>query len=201
MKVRTSRWRALSSRALALAAFLAVSARTGGAQSPSPSPATTLLRQLYGDVAIEVQRVPPSDLRVAAADANRALAVSLAARDVIRWTDSATRVIDARLHGKEQTGMWQAVVEEPGTASGSIVIAKTISETDTTIAVLVADSDFDKVRFTLDPQEARAFVLALRRVARMAVAPPRRARSPKDSTARPPARPLDHRVSPRDALP
>ena len=110
--------------------------------------------------------MPPLAIRVGVADSSQTLTVSFIARDVIRWADSATRVLDAVPRAKDSTRLWQAVVEEPGTNSGTIALAKAIAGKDTTITVLVADTDFNQLRFTLDDGEARAFIAALRRVAR-----------------------------------
>jgi hypothetical protein len=135
-------------------------------RSAAQSTSVTVVRQLYGNVGVEVQRVPPLAVRVGVADSSQTLTVSFIASDVVRWADSATRVLDAVGRAKDSTRLWQAVVSEPGINSGSIAVAKAITGKDTTITVLVADTDFNQMRFTLDDSEARAFIAVLRRVAR-----------------------------------
>jgi hypothetical protein len=132
---------------------------------PAQSSGSTLLRQLYGDVAIEVQRSDASTLRIAAADSSRSVIVTVNASDVLHWADSAKRVLTGPVRPTQRRGRLQAVLEEPGTSSGSIVLSRSIEGADTVIALLVVDGDFEQIHGRLDAENAAAFVAALRRAA------------------------------------
>src|SRR3990172_6211040 len=79
-----------------------------------------MLRQMYGDMAIEVWRAPDAMLRIGAADARRAVAINVLARDLSRWVDSATRILALRSAGRAREARWQAVVEAPGISGGAM---------------------------------------------------------------------------------
>jgi len=148
----------------------------GAAIHPSAEAQPTgpvLLRQLYGDLGLEVRSAEAQAMYIGAADGQRTIAVLLLARDVRRWADSASRVLGSRLRGKEQTGRWAATVEEPGSRSGSMMLSRSIEQGDTVITVFLADNDLYGVRTTVDAFEARAFVGAMKRVAEAILFPTR----------------------------
>ena len=149
-----------------------------------------LLRQLYGDLAIEVRSAGGGGIYVGAADSSKSIAVILRAADVRKWADSATRVRNARLRGKEVSGRWQATVEEPGVRSGSMMISRTIDGPDSVIAIVLADDSLASVRKVMDIDDAEAFVGAMKRVATRVVAQQKPvAKPPVKAPAKPPAKP------------
>ena len=150
-----------------------------GAQSGERS----VLRQLYGDLAFEVRTRGQGSLLVGVADARTSLVVSLMAIDLRRWSDSATRLLAAKPSRRGTTVKWEAVVDGPGVAAGSMALARTITPTDTTVILLVTDSAFRGVRTALSMAEARALAVAMKRAANASL-PTRAAPLPK---AKPPA--------------
>ncbi|NUQ12862.1 MAG: hypothetical protein HUU26_11165, partial [Gemmatimonadaceae bacterium] len=74
---------------LKVAAALSLWSAAGAAQSPERS----LLRQLVGDVAVEVRTRTPGALVLGATDGRTSLVINLLATDVRRWADSATRIL------------------------------------------------------------------------------------------------------------
>lgn len=132
-----------------------------------------LLRQLYGDVAVEVRDISGGAMRFAFTDGDKTIALTLLARDVRRWADSATRVLAARRRARDSTARWQARVEGPGVEAGAISLSRTLTRTDTTIAIFAADAQFESVRAVVTAEEARALVGALRRAANAILNPPR----------------------------
>jgi hypothetical protein len=138
-----------------------------------------LLRQLYGDLALDVRVADPANMRVTVADAAKQVALLLRARDVRQWADSANRVLGARARGRPPAGRWEAVVEEPGTRSGSMGLARQIAGRDTVITVYFADSALTIVRVQLDSYEARAFVGAFKKAAATYLTPKRTASPPR----------------------
>ena len=151
-----------------------------------------LLRQLYGDLAIEVRSAGGGGMYVGAADSSKSVAVVLRAADVRKWADSATRVLNARLRGKELSGRWQATVEEPGVRSGSMMISRTIDGRDTVIAIFLADDSLLSVRKVVDIDDAEAFVGAMKRAASRVVAQQKPvAKPPAKPPPKPPAPPIE----------
>jgi hypothetical protein len=158
------------------------------AKAGGQTPRRALLRQMYGDVAIEVWQVTANALHIGAADARRVLSISVVPRDLRRWTDSAGRILTARAQRREVESRWRAIVEEPGVQGGSMSLLRTINGADTTISLFIADGQFEGVRTPLDPDEARALVSAMRRAADAALAPAR-GRTTAPTTKRPPPKP------------
>ncbi len=170
--------------ALSLAVALLVPAG-GAAQAPDTSPPRVLLRQLYGDVAVELRTAPAGGIRLGAADGTRTIALTVLARDLRRWSDSAVRVLAARAPRRTRAGEWRATVEGPGLEAGAMSLTRTIAKKDTTISVFISNSQFEGVKFEVGAAEARAFVAAMRRAAAVVLAPPPARKPP---ATRPPAR-------------
>jgi hypothetical protein len=124
-----------------------------------------LLRQLYNDLAVEVTTANAGGLHVAAADSARSIALSLLARDLTRWTDSASRVLAARPRRGQPTTHLRAAIEEPGLRSGSLTLSRDLGAEGNSIVLFVADGDLYNVQTALDPAQARALVGALRHAA------------------------------------
>lgn len=161
-----------------------------GGAAPAQPAGTTLVRQLYADVAIEVRRAAEGAVLVAAADGATSVAVTFLARDLRRWADSAAKVLVAKTRTRRDSARWRAMVEGPGVEAGSLSLSRAIAPPDTTISLLLADAQFQTVRFSLGAQEARAFVTAMRKAADAVIpAAPRRrgATPPPAGQTKPPA--------------
>jgi hypothetical protein len=161
----------LSAAALARGSTIGERASAGAASVQGSG--GILLRQLYGELALDVRVADASLMNVTVADASKQVALILRARDVRQWADSATRVLAARARGRPPAGRWEAVVEEPGTRSGSMGLSRSITGRDTVITVYFADSSLTMVRAMLVSSEARAFVGAFRKAAQTYLAPKR----------------------------
>lgn len=134
----------------------------------------SFLRQIYGNVAVDVRSAPANALRIGVADDERSLTITVLARDLRRWADSASRVLSARSASRDDTTRFQAMVEGPGVRAGSMTLSRTISPKDTVISFFVADAEFQTVRTVVSAEEARTLVGAMRRAAAAMLAPPRR---------------------------
>lgn len=132
-----------------------------------------LLRQMYGDVAVEVRDVTGQAMRFAFTDGEKTIALTVLARDARGWADSATRVLAARRRARDSTARWQATVEGPGIEAGAITLSRTLTRTDTTISLFAADAQFESVRVVISAEEARALIGAVRRAANAMLNPPR----------------------------
>ena len=119
-----------------------------------------------------------------AADANRSV-ITVLARDL--GAGPTTRVLSARAPRRGQVARWQAVLEGPGVAAGSMTLARTIAPGDTAIVLLIAGPEFEGVRTPLQMEEARALVAAMRRSA-VAVLTPSRPAPPAARRPPPPPR-------------
>lgn len=160
---------------LKVAAALSLWSAAGAAQSPERS----LLRQLVGDVAVEVRTRTPGALVLGATDGRTSLVINLLATDVRRWADSATRILAAPAPRRGQSARWEAVLAGPGVAAGSVSLARRIAPGDTAIVLLVTDAEFRAVRTRLTAEDARALALAMKRAAVAAQSPPARGRPPR----------------------
>lgn len=136
-----------------------------------------LVRQMYGDVAIEVL-LSNNGLRIGAADDKRVISIGVMPRDLLRWTDSATRILAARGRVRDQDLRWRATIEEPGVDGGSMTLTRSMTATDTTISLFISDTQFEGIRTAVEADEARTLVAALRRAANVALNPPKAARPP-----------------------
>ena len=175
-------------RVLSLAVLLhATGSAPGAAQEPAGTGTRVLLRQLYGDVGIELRSGAAGAILIGAAGTNRTVTLSVLARDLLRWTDSATRVLSRvpSPAGKNREGRWQAMLEGPGLEAGAMTMTREVTARDTAISVYFADTEFAGVRAQLSTSEARAFVAALRRAANAVLAPPPRKPAPFSQGARP----------------
>lgn len=148
----------------------------------------SVLRQLYGDLALEVRTKGQGSLTVGVADARSTLVLTLMATDLRRWSDSAARILVARPPRRGQTAKWEAVVAGPGVAAGSMALARMIAPGDTTLVLLVTDTSFRGMRTSLTMQEARALTVAMKRAANASL-PTRPAPLPKAKSAVPPRKP------------
>lgn len=157
---------------------VAVTALASAAAVPQGSRGI-LLRQLYGELALDVRVADAANMHVTVADASKSVALLLRARDVRQWADSANRVLAGRARGKPPAGRWEAVVEEPGTRSGSMGLSRRIDGKDTVITVYFADSALTMVRGTLDSYEARALVGAFKKAAATYLVPKRTTSPPR----------------------
>ena len=135
------------------------------AQTAASAPERSVLRQLYGNVAFEVRTKGQGSLLMGVADDKTSLAFTLLAVDVRRWSDSASRILAAKPPKKGNYVRWEAVVAGPGTAAGSMSLARMINPTDTSIILLVTDTAFRGVRTSLSMEEAKALTAAMKRAA------------------------------------
>ncbi len=143
-------------------------------QQVPQSPERLLLRQLYGDLAVEVRTKVPGTLILAAADARSSLVLTLLATDARRWADSAARILAAPAPGRGRSATWEAEVAGPGVSAGSISLSRRVAPGDTAIVLLVTDASFQGVRTELTMENARALTQAMRRAAAASVARPPR---------------------------
>jgi hypothetical protein len=125
----------------------------------------SLVRQLYGDLALEVRTKGQGSVTLAAADARTQIVLTLMSTDLRRWSDSANRVLAARPPRRGNYVKWEAVVEGPGRVAGSMSLARSILPNDTNLVLLVTDTAFRAVRTELSMEEAKALTGALRRAA------------------------------------
>jgi hypothetical protein len=147
---------------------------TGSSHARAQESGRALLRQLYGDVAVVVHSAPAAAVRVGADDGKKSVTITLLARDLRRWADSASKILAARPARRGASARWRAIAEGPGVAAGSMTLSRSIAEGDTTITFFVADPEFESIRVDIAAEEARALVRAMRRVANTVLTPPRR---------------------------
>jgi hypothetical protein len=152
-----------------------------------------VLRQLYGDLAVEARTRGDGSLTVGVADSRTSLVITFLALDLRRWSDSATRMLAARPR-RGSIVKWEASVSGPGVTAGSMSLARSITPTDTTIVLLVTDTSFHAVRSALSAEDARALAAAMKRAANASLptkaAPlPKAATPPPKSTTPPPKKP------------
>ena len=169
-------------------ALTAVSLWLPAAEAGAQTGERSLLRQLYGDLALEVRTRGQGSMTVGVDDGRTSLVFSLMATDVRRWSDSAAKVLVARAPRRGEPAKWEAVVAGPGVAAGSMSLARSISGADTTIVLLVTDTAFIAVRTALSPWEARALTAAMKRAANASL-PTRAAPLPKSPATPPPKKP------------
>jgi hypothetical protein len=143
------------------------------AVAPAQDGHPVLVRQLAGDLAIEVRVTGPGALRIGAADGSRSIVTAVLQSDLRRWADSAGRVLAARPPRRGQSARWEAVVAGPGVAAGSMSLARTVAPADTAIVLLITNAEFEAVRTTITMAEARGVVGALRRASMWRPPPPR----------------------------
>ncbi|HEX9565211.1 MAG TPA: hypothetical protein VF981_14610 [Gemmatimonadaceae bacterium] len=146
------------------------------------TPARVLLRQLYGDLAFDVRTADANGVQLGVADATGSIAVTILARDLRGWADSVTKILAARPPRRGQTARWDAAVTGPGLVAGSMALSRSVAPGDTSIALLVTDTQFVGVRTNLTMAEARALAGAMRRAASAVLNPPR---SRRPGTPRP----------------
>lgn len=144
-------------------AFLAIALSLWSAAAAAQADQPVLLRQLAGQVAIDVRVIGPGSLRIGAADDTRSIVMTVLQTDLRRWADSAGRVLAARPPRRGQSVHWEAVVAGPGVAAGSMALARTVAPGDTSLVLLITNADFEAVRTTLTLPEARGVVGAMRR--------------------------------------
>ena len=150
----------------------------------------SMLRQLYGDLALEVRTRGQGSMMLGVADSRTSLVVTFMSLDVRRWSDSATKMLAARPPGRGKSAQWEAVVAGPGTVAGSMSMAYSIAPGDTGVTLLVTDTAFRGVRTKLTMAEAKALAAALKRAAMASLptsVPPMKA-APK-ATPPPPKKP------------
>lgn len=140
------------------------------------SPARTLLRQLYGDLAFDVRTAEAGAgaIILGVADDKRSITVTVMAPDLRWWSDSLTKVLAARPPRRGQSARWDVTVAGPGLAAGTMALTRTVAPGDTSMVLLVTDTDFMAVRTNLTLAEARALAAAIKRAAALAVAPLRK---------------------------
>lgn len=146
---------------------------------PPTAPERSLLRQLYGDLAVEARTRGAGSLVLAVSDGRTSVVLNLMATDLRRWSDSASRILAAPAPRRGQSAKWEAAVAGPGVAAGSVSLARRVAPGDTGIVLLVTDAEFRGVRTELAPEEARALSLALRRAALASMPPPTPRKPPR----------------------
>lgn len=147
----------------------------------------SLLSQLYGDLAFEARTRGQGSLTLGVADARTSVVITLMATDLRRWSDSATKILAARVRRRGETARWDASVAGPGVVAGSMSLSRTITPTDTTIVLLVTDTSFRAVRTELQPSEAVSLAAAMKRAAASSMPP--RVVPPAAKTTAPPVQP------------
>ncbi|CAG0959433.1 hypothetical protein ARNL5_00794 [Anaerolineae bacterium] len=158
------------------------------------APLRSVLRQLYGDLAVEVRTRGDGSLTLGVADGRVSLAFPLMAVDLRRWSDSVSRVLAAPSPRRGQSATWNAVVAGPGVAAGSMALTRRVAPGDTGIVLLVTDPAFQGARTPLGMAEAKALAAAMRRAAIASLAPP----VPRGkATAPPPKTPPPKKPPPR----
>jgi len=129
------------------------------------------------------------------ADDRTSLAFTLLAVDLRRWSDSASRVLAAKLPKKGTYIRWEAVVAGPGVSSASMSLARMVNPTDTSIVLLVTDTAFRGVRTVLSMDEAKALTGAMKRAALASLpttVPPMKQAAPATKATPPPKKPPPH---------
>jgi hypothetical protein len=164
------RFATLASRLTPALIGLSLWSGLAGAQSP----ARPLLRQLYGDLAFDIRTAEAGGgaIILGVADGKRSITVTVLAPDLRRWSDSLTKVLAARPPRRGQSARWDVTVAGPGLAAGTMALSRSVAPGDTSIALLVTDTDFMAVRTDLTLAEARALASAMKRAAALALAPP-----------------------------
>lgn len=135
------------------------------APAAAQAPERSVLRQLYGEVALEARTRGQGSLNLGVADGRSSIVVAFMATDLRRWSDSASRILAARPPRRGASVKWEAAVAGPGVVSGSIALARNIAPGDTSIILLVTDTAFRAVRTALTLTEARALTAAIKRAA------------------------------------
>lgn len=130
---------------------------SGGAQQSAPA----LLRQFYGELALEVREAGGGALHLAAADSQRSVVLLLLRSDLARWADTATRLLAVR----SKDGRARALAEGPGVRGGSLSLTRVASAGQVTWTLFLADGDFVSVQTLLSEDEVRRLVAALKRLA------------------------------------
>lgn len=151
----------ITRRLAILVSALSLWSASAPAQGQGDQP--VLLRQLAGDLAIDARVIGPGALRIGAADESRAIVLTVLQTDLRRWADSAARILRARPPRRGQSARWEAVVAGPGVAAGSMSIARSIAPGDTSLVLLITNTEFEAVRTTLSMAEANGVVGAMRR--------------------------------------
>jgi hypothetical protein len=173
------------------AAVLAPIESITGAQTTPTSPSAS--RLMVGDAAIEIRDAPDAQLRVAVADSDKVLVITVLARDARRWGDSVSKILRAKAPSRRVPKEWTAILEEPGLQSGSMSVTRRDGQAGTQWSLYVANRDFDEIRIGMDAGEVRGLVAAIRRRA-AAASPPKPSRARKRPNANSLALQSDHRI-------
>jgi hypothetical protein len=137
-------------------------------------------RLLFGEVAVEIRTTSDLMVRVGAADGTQTITLLLLARDVKRWADSASRLLNIRPPRPSLVKQkWTATLDEPGIEAGALTLTKTREGKAERWSLYVADREFKGVGAAIERDEVRALIGQLRR-ASASVLP-----QPKKSTRRP----------------
>ncbi|MEP7346624.1 MAG: hypothetical protein ABI877_15240, partial [Gemmatimonadaceae bacterium] len=167
---------------------MAVLLLSGPAIASAQVSATDASRLMVGDAAIEIRTAEDGQLRVAVADSEKVLVLSVLSRDAKRWADSVALVLGARSASKRAPKEWTVILEEPGLQAGSLILTRRDNEAGTRWSLFVTDREFEEIRIGVAVGEVRALVAALRRRLNAAIAPstkrPRKAPLREDFDAR-----------------
>jgi len=156
-------------RLITVAAVLC--ARVAFAQSHD----VTTGRLLFGELAFEIRTTSDLMVRVGAADHARTITLLFLARDVKRWSDSASRLLAAGSRRPSSAdAKWTATLDEPGIEAGALTLTKTRAAKEERWSLYVADRDFEGVRADIERDEVRALIGQLRRAAASVLPQPKK---------------------------
>ena len=133
---------------------------------------------MVGDAAIEIRIAEDGQLRLALADSDRVIVLTVLPRDAKRWADSVDLVVRAKSHSRRVPKEWIVMLEEPGLQAGSLTLTRRDGEAGSRWSLYAADKSFDEIRLGIAPGEARALLAAVRRGVN-ALLPPPKSRSRK----------------------
>jgi hypothetical protein len=132
-------------------------------------------RLLFGEVAFEIRTTSDLMVRVGAADRARTITLLFLARDVKRWSDSASRLLTA---GPRRASLGAvkstATLDEPGIESGALTLTRTREGKEERWSLYVADRDFEGVRASIERDDVRALIGQLRRAAASVLPQPKK---------------------------
>ena len=142
---------------------------------------------MVGDAAIEVRVAEDGQLRLAVADADKVLVLTVRASDAKRWADSVALVVRAKAPSRRVSKEWRVMLEEPGLQAGSMTLTRRDGEVGSRWSLYLADKEFEEIRVGISPDEARALLAAVQRSVNVVLPPT--PKSPGKSPRHHPVRP------------
>lgn len=147
---------------------------------------STVTRALIGEIALELRSTGNGSLLIGVSGPTKTVALDVRATDVVRWADSAARLVPVRraavvrkpLATSASVVLARALLEEPGVGAGSLILIRTDSAGARTWMLFASDAEFDGVRQPLESEEVVTTIRLMRRAA-MAAAPAPKSKSPQ----------------------